>query len=69
MATIWGLAESFFFISQSSGSESYAFFYLQLALDLGNRTILILLVPAIPYLLVLPDFIVKEVKLVKEAME
>ena len=38
MATIWASLNRPFFISQSSGSESYTFLYSQLALDLGKRT-------------------------------
>jgi len=38
MATSWASLNRPFFISQSSGSESYAFLYSLLALDLGKRT-------------------------------
>jgi len=38
MATIWASLNRPFFISQSSGSESYVFLYSLLVLDLGKRT-------------------------------
>ncbi len=38
MATIWASLNRPFFILQSSGRESYAFLYPQLALDSGKRT-------------------------------
>jgi hypothetical protein len=41
MATIWASLNRPFFISQSSGSESYTFLYSLLALGLGKRTILL----------------------------